>query len=96
MYTGWTLHYWCSPWDPSFSEQRRIARKAVGPTATPKYDTLIQEHIATFLWELPTTSGDPFDAITPFILHLATLHLHGSVGETIAMGATSMRVTETP
>ncbi len=63
MYVGWTLLG--LPVGPTFLEQRRIARKAVGPTAVPQYDELIQEHIASFLKTLPTTSGDPFDAITP-------------------------------
>jgi hypothetical protein len=73
---------------PDFFEHRRIARKALGPTATPQYDTLIQEQITSFLRKLPTTSGDPFNFITLLVHYFDTLnpisHLHSSVGETIA------------
>jgi cytochrome P450 len=74
MYTGWTLLGLSV--GPNFLEQRRIARKAVGPTAAPQYDTLIQEQIATFLQKLPTTFGDPFDVITPLVHHFDTLNLN--------------------
>lgn len=73
MYTGWTLLG--LPVGSTFLEQRRIARKAIGPTAAPQYDGLIQEHISSFLKALPNTSGDPFDVITPFVATL-TLHSH--------------------
>lgn len=63
MYTDWTLLG--IPVGPTFFEQRRIARKAVGPTAAPQYDGIIQEHIALLIKDLPSTAGDPFDAITP-------------------------------
>lgn len=63
MYTGWTLLGLSV--GPKFFEQRRIAQKAVGPTAAPQYDEIIQEHIASLIKDLPSTSGDPFDAITP-------------------------------
>jgi hypothetical protein len=72
---------------PTFFEQRKIARKAVGPTAAPQYDTLIQEQIAAFLRKLPTTSGDPFDILTPLVHPFDTLisipYFHSSVGEII-------------
>jgi len=71
MYTGWTLLGLSV--GSEFFEQRRIARKAVGPTAAPQYDTLIQDHIVPFLQKLPTTSGDPFDVVTPLVHHFDTL-----------------------
>ena len=86
MYTGWTLLGLSV--GPDFLEQRRIARKAVGSTAVPQYDSLIQDQIATFLQKLPTTSGDPFDVITPLVYTLILLisisYLCSSVGEIIA------------
>jgi hypothetical protein len=74
MYTGWTL--FGLSLGPTFLEHRKIARKAVGPTAAPRYDTLIQEQIAAFLRKLPTTSGDPFDVITPLVHHFDTPNLY--------------------
>lgn len=63
MYTGWTLLG--LPVGPTFFEQRRMINKAVGPTIVPQFDTLIQEHVESFLATLPTASGDPFDIVTP-------------------------------
>jgi cytochrome P450 len=65
MYTGWSLI--ALSVGPDFLEHRRLARKAIGPTAAPQYDALIQEQIAAFLQKLPTTSGDPFDVVTPLV-----------------------------
>jgi hypothetical protein len=86
MYTGWSLLGLSV--GPDFFEHRRIARKALGPTAAPQYDPLIQEQIASFLLKLSTTSGDPFNVITPLVHYFDTLnsrsYLRSSVGEIIA------------
>jgi cytochrome P450 len=74
MYIGWSL--FGLSMGPTFFEQRKIARKAVGPTAAPQYDALIQEQIAAFLRKLPTTSGDPFDVLTPLVHHFDTLNFY--------------------